>query len=521
MSRSYKGVRLKKHRVYSVEQLTAAYSVTANTVSNWVGEGLKLSDDQRPYLFRGANVQEFHRKQRVGLRRKLLPGQFQCRGCQSEVFPVIETVEDFFAQNGKHMYSARCPDCSSRLKKISGKADRDKVEDCRNLNTPTECLREHNVSSRGRIGIKTVKITPIVHSVNDRIVHRWQTYAGRYSESTIDQHLASVRLFERVLENKPFAELKTDDFAAMRDELKRRAKVDAEDSMSASTIKHTISRLIAFFDWLLKQDGFRRLPKDFSGYLELPKAVVARSAQVQQKQFPSLLEAEELLIAMPSKSLEDLRARAIFALAFLGALRADTLVSLRMKHVDTERRLILQDASLVRTKAGKSINIAWFKIPKTFEAAVLEWLDRLKYFGFGGDDAFFPEIKLVKPRFGSLRRNSTPVPVMRTTHAVTSAFAAACRNSEIKYTPHAAKHTIGAERDIRALTHEERKAWSLNMGHENEQTTDQHYGTMSDDRRFEVLERIGSKKTIDPANMSEAEKAKMLDAVFQLLGDKI
>ncbi|MGH1354848.1 MAG: hypothetical protein ACRBBS_07205 [Thalassovita sp.] len=127
----------------------------------------------------------------------------------------------------------------------------------------------------------------------------------------------------------------------------------------------------------------------------------------------------------------------------------------------------------------------------------------------------------MKPRIGPFRRNSVPVPVMRTTHAVTSAFAATCQNSEIKYTPHAAKHTIGAERDIRHLTHEERKAWSLNMGHASEQTTDQRYGTMSDDRRFEVLESIGTKKTIDPTNMSEAEKAKMLDAVIQLFGDKI
>jgi len=109
---------------------------------------------------------------------------------------------------------------------------------------------------------------------------------------------------------------------------------------------------------------------------------------------------------------------------------------------------------------------------------------------------------------------------MTTTHAVTDAFAIACQNSDTKYTPHSAKHTIGAERDIRALTHEERKAWSLNMGHDSEQTTERHYGTMSDDRRFEVLENIGTKKTIDPRSMSEAEKAKMFDALFEVLDNR-
>ena len=58
------------------------------------------------------------------------------------------------------------------------------------------------------------------------------------------------------------------------------------------------------------------LPGDFAGYLKLPKAIVAQAAQVKQKEFPSLSEAEELLNTMPSKSLVDLRARAIFALAF-------------------------------------------------------------------------------------------------------------------------------------------------------------------------------------------------------------
>jgi hypothetical protein len=83
---------------------------------------------------------------------------------------------------------------------------------------------------------------------------------------------------------------------------------------------------------------------------------------------------------------------------------------------------------------------------------------------------------------------------MFTQHAVTDAFKIACRDNIAKYTPLAAKHTIGAERNARALTQEERNAWSLNMGHESELTTDCHYATMSDERRIEVLENIGSKK---------------------------
>jgi integrase len=72
------------------------------------------------------------------------------------------------------------------------------------------------------------------------------------------------------------------------------------------------------------------------------------------------------------------------------------------------------------------------------------------------------------------------------------AFAIACRQNAVKFTPHSAKHCIGAERDERPLTQIERKAWSENMGHENEQITERHYGKVPDERRFEVLEHIGT-----------------------------
>ena len=519
MSKSYKGVHLKKNKVYSVEELMFEYTVTANTVSNWVRKGLRPSDAQRPHLFRGAVVQEFHMRKRLEAKSTLLAGQFQCRGCQAAVFPAIEKIVDCVAKNGRHMYSAECPHCATKLQKISGETDRDLVKNCRNPNSPTGCLHEESASICGGIWTSAEKVVQNLHSENDRVMPKWQTYAGGYSDKTIDKHLAAIRFFENSLEGKPFAKLTTDDFAAVRDELKRRATAQAADSMSASTIKHIVSHLISFFDWLLKQDGYRRLPKDFAGYLKLPKAVVARSAQVRRKEFPSLSEAEELLISMPSKSLVDLRARALFALAFLGALRADTLVSLRIMHFDMKRRLILQDAGVVRAKAGKSLNVFWFPIPVTFETAVMDWVDRLQWLGFSEEDALFPDTKYLKHRPSLSGRKAAPVPVMTTTHAVTDAFKVACRGTETKYTPHAAKHTIGAERDIRPLTHEERKAWSLNMGHQSEQTTELYYGTMKDDRRFEVLESIGNKKTIDPKNWSESEKAKMFDNIFEALGD--
>lgn len=492
MSRSYKGVFPKKNWVYSVEELTTLYSVSANTVSNWVGEGLTPSDVKRPRLFQGAELQRFQKENRQRNAIKLRPGQFKCFSCKAAVFPKVETVCDSCTTDMRHMYSAECPNCSSTVWKASNETDRAIIEDCRNPNTTRHCLHEEDSSVPSGIWINDGSTIEGLHTQNDRIIHAWLTYAGRYDVKTIDRHLSAIRYCESILAGKPFSKLTRDDVAKVRDDLKRRANVSASDSLSASSIKHTVSHLSAFLDWLIKQDGFKSLPSDLQGYLKLPKAVLAAAASVKQKDYPTLAEAELLLSNMPSHSLVDQRARAIFALSFLGALRADTLISLRIKHVDISRRLILQDAGPVRTKAGKSIDILWFPIPKRFERAVTEWVQALKGLGFTAEDALFPDNIWLKhrPKVSSLNRK--PVPVMSTKHAVTEAFSIACRESDIKYTPHSAKHCIGAERDERPLTQLERKAWSENMGHENEQITERHYGKLGDERRFEVLEHIGT-----------------------------
>jgi hypothetical protein len=123
MSRAYKGVRLKKNRVYTVQDLMDAYKVTQNTVSNWVNAGLRPSDDSCPHVFRGAVVTSFHDQRRARTRSQLRRGEFKCLACKMAVFPTSDSVTFKPTCSGASLLSAVCPECSASIHRLGSEAD--------------------------------------------------------------------------------------------------------------------------------------------------------------------------------------------------------------------------------------------------------------------------------------------------------------------------------------------------------------------------------------------------------------
>lgn len=515
MTRSYRNIRPKTHHVYSIAELTVLYDVCPNTVSNWIADGLRPSDDAIPKLFRGAVVRRFHEEMRLRRRVYLRPDEALCCKCKRGVIPVSPRPLGKASGADPRLQSGTCPYCGTRTTKIQTATDCDTDRDCRNPKTTPDREHEEVDLVPGSIGSESGSDTADLHLANDRTLHAWLGYAGRYSDKTVDSHIAAIRYFEGLTGGKPFEMLTREDVAGVRDELKRHAAADAADPLSASTIRHRQSHLVAFLDWLRKQDGFRRLPRDLVDYLELPRAATASALREAPREYPSIAEAADLLDAMPKTSLPDRRARALFAVAFLGGLRADTIASLRVGDIDVENRRIRQDGRRARTKAGKSLEIAWFPIPDAFGTAVTDWIGTLRRFGFTPKDALFPKTEHLKHRFP--KPGSAPVPAPRSTNAVTAAFALASRSGTRTYTPHAAKHTIAAERDARPLTRLQRKAWSENMGHESEQTTETYYGKLKEGQRIELIEEIKGATNLRAPEMSDAEKIALVDLLFQSL----
>ena len=76
---------------------------------------------------------------------------------------------------------------------------------------------------------------------------------------------------------------------------------------------------------------------------------------------------------------------------------------------------------------------------------------------------------------------------MLTASAVREAFRTASAVCERPYSPHSARHLLAKLGDDLCRSSEQRKAWSLNLGHSSEKVTWAHYGKVTEDRKREVF----------------------------------
>ena len=486
MSRNYSLTKPKKHFVYSVEEVMDLFDVNRNTISNWIGQGLKPSDQRIPYVFRGAELRRFlearHLKNHAVLRR----GQFKCVRCKAGVFPLPETIS-LVAEKGLIAWvSGVCPECQAPLSKIVNETDRDAFLKCVITNTSVEALDEGMEQAVARIGKDDAPNNQPTHSSNDRPIHDWLTYAGKYEEKTVLSHLAAIRDFEVVLGGKCFKQVTIADVAGYRESLKSRLCPDASRPLSNSTIRHRASFLRSFFRWLRGRKGFESIDQNIEGYFDLPKRFEEPGLKRDDRPIPTIEEAAIMIKAMPVETWKERRDQAMVSIAFLGALRADTIISLRLEHLIPENKQIVQNGCQSRTKNGKSVRIRYFPVPLALSATVEAWKAELVALGFQEKDALFPDERWLA-EVGNRSRLEI-IPVMRSIHAITSAFKSASARFDKRWSPHSAKHCIGRLGSKVCKTVEDHRAWSANMGHENEDVTRRYYQKPTSDRIDEIFQ---------------------------------
>lgn len=501
MSRRYKA-RAKRHRVYDVPEVMALYHVCRNTVSNWVGAGLAPSHGAGPQLFRGCELNRFHIARRAQGRQNLGLGQCYCLSCKVAVSPQPHSFHLWQANSGRWMAHGACSECGSAIMKLLDATGYNRLQEAIRTNANLLEIDEDKEEAPSGVGTKAPSGVPELPSMNDRIIHDWQLYAGRYDSKTMDAHLISIRDFEAFVDGQCFSQVSDKDVGRYRNGLLAKGEVPPKQGgFSASTIRHRASHLAAFFKWLAKQEGYRRLSTTLPEYFALPRQKMAKVLARADRSYPSMEEAQAMVHSMPSVTRAQRRDRALVACAFLTGLRAAALSSMRLKHIDCEAETAVQDAREMRAKNGKSFPIRWFPVPGEISQVVVQWKQELKGTDFGPEDALFPDSKyLSAPKAGT-----APVPILGSTGVVNKAFRIASHGVGKAYSPHSARHCLKALGDQLCNRPEERKAWSLNLGHESMVITEAHYGKMTEATRMQVLGTIKQKD-----ETSDDEKELML-----------
>jgi integrase len=218
---------------------------------------------------------------------------------------------------------------------------------------------------------------------------------------------------------------------------------------------------------------------------------------------------------MPASNEIERRNRALIAFALMTGARDSAIASMKLKHIDLNRRSVFQDARDVKTKFSKTFTTFFFQVGEEVAAVFADWVEYLvKEKLWGGDDPLFPATAIAtgkSKRFEVVgldrKRWSNAIPIR-------TIFRQAIQRAGLAYfNPHSLRKTLTRLAEQRCRTPEDFKAWSQNLGHDETLTTFTSYGAVSADRQAEIIRRL--RETVDGPEI--VDPARVLQQVADML----
>jgi integrase len=347
---------------------------------------------------------------------------------------------------------------------------------------------------------------------NERVKREYVTHlrlAKGKQEATIDGALKAIDRFERSTGFRSFKAFHIEQAKAFREKLLDQPTARGKDHLSAATMTSTLRNLKAFFIWLAERPGYKSRISFADAEYFTPTAAHARIAGAHREgRVPTIEQFEAVVAKMPSDTLLHCRDRAIVAFLLLSGARDGSIPTLKLKHVDLAAGTVFHDARDVKTKGAKTFPSVLFPVGEVFLEIFTGYVERLQAeLLFGPDDPLFPAPQMghdAERGFAVLGlsrkhwRNASPV-----RRIVRRAFEAA----GFEYpNPHKVRKTLARFGEQRVRTPEEWKAWSQNLGHENEMTTFRGYGEVPFSRQSEIIKAISR----------TAEKTALQDQIAKL-----
>lgn len=341
---------------------------------------------------------------------------------------------------------------------------------------------------------------PEFDAKNERIkkeYFRFLAEADRKSQTSVDAVRKAINRFESHTGFKDLATFNRHQAVAFKKHLASTRAQRTGRPLSKSTMHATSNALKAFFRWLYSQPGYRaRINPTDIDYLNLSEKDVRAAKQPAVKRFPTLEQIRHVVFSMPVSNVTERRDRTLIAFTIVTGMRDDAIASIRLKHVETDLRRVIQNPLEMRTKFSKQIVTYFFPVGADLHAIVLDWVRELREEHlFGNDDPVFPMTRIVQDEERCFAADGIVPAFWANAEPIRKAFRRAFTAAKLDYyNPHSFRDTLVAFGKKKCRTPEEFEAWSKNLGHEEMITTFRSYGHIDPVRQGELINTVGNRR---------------------------
>jgi integrase len=269
-----------------------------------------------------------------------------------------------------------------------------------------------------------------------------------------------------------------------------------ETKLVSATKLSTMNQVKAFFQWMANEGHLKTVAqKRAIALLRLSKKDTRAGQASRPKKYASIAEFKQVIASMPNTTPIERRNRALIAFTALSGARDGAIITMRLKHIDFDKREIMQHPDEVDTKNSKMIVTWFFTVGEEIETAVQDYVSYLREeLGYGDDDPLFPKTRMRQDENDRFIWEGLTKAHWANAGPVRKIFKDAFRAAGFKYrSPHRIRNTLMAQAFDLGLSGRELKAWSQNLGHEHLLTSLNSYAKLSHEEQRQAILGIGEK----------------------------
>lgn len=353
------------------------------------------------------------------------------------------------------------------------------------------------------------------NSNNERIkryYYEWQKEAKKKSPNTIDNIRKAINRYELATNYEDFNKFNKKKAVLFKNYFIQNKSTETKDYLSKSTMLSTVRHIKEFFQWLITQNGYKRIKISEIEYFNLSDKEIRIAQSPKRPKVPTIEQIRKVIFSMSTTNDIELRNRALISFTLLTGMRDSAIASLRLKHIKLNEELVEQLPAEVKTKFSKTIYTYFFSVGEDIKQIVIDWVNHLyKEKLFNYDNPVFPRTKMVLDKNNCFKADGVEPIHWETANKIRNIFKEAFLNAGLEYfSPHSFRNTLVRLGERLCKTPEDFKAWSQNLGHEQVLTTFYSYGHIEEYKQGEIIKNILKKQENEHSIVEVSKKLDIL-----------